>query len=397
MELSHRIALDPTVRQKEYFARACGTARFVWNWALAEWNAQYGLGGKPRATELKRLFNAIKYQRFPWLNGVHRDAHAQPFANLNKAFRNFFKGRAKRPQFKKKGKCRDSFYVANDKFSVDGRTVRLPLIGRVKMTEELRFAGKIQSAVVSREADRWFVSISVEVAGAVLMPVRGEPVGVDFGVTTFATLSTGEKIAAPKPLKKALRKLRRLGRWHSRKALKSQNRRKAALKLSRLHRRIKNVRQDFIHKFTTQLVRQHGLICVEDLNVQGMVKNHNLALHISDAGWSEARRQLEYKAKFYNSSVIVCDRWYASSKTCSVCGCRAAAMPLSVRQWTCAECGTSHDRDVNAAINLKNNTVGFTGIYASGDCGAGVRLAGHETAVVERGTLPRAFIGAQER
>jgi putative transposase len=388
--LTHRIQLDPTVRQREYFAQACGTARFVWNWAMAEWNAQYAAGQKPKASALKAQFNAIKYQRFPWLQGIHRDAHAQPFANLSRAFNNFFQGRAKRPTFKKKGKCRDSFYVANDKFAVNGRVVWLPIVGRVKTTEALRFAGKIQSATVSRDADRWFISISVEMPDQHPEPPDGEAVGVDLGIATFATLSTGEKVEAPKPLKKALRKLRRLGQQHSRKRLKSQNRRKAAMKLARQHRRIKNIRQDFLHKFTTRLAKSHREICIEDLNVQGMVKNHNLALHISDAGWSEARRQLEYKAQLHGSCLTIRDRFYASSKTCSACGWRVDALPLSLREWVCPQCGIVHDRDINAAVNLKLNTAGYAGIDACGETGA-VRP------LVEAGTLPCAHISAQER
>ena len=155
MTLAHGLELDPTVKQREYFARACGTARLVWNGALARWHAEYEAGAKAKASELKRRFNRVKYQQFPWLTNIHRDAHAQPFADLSQAFRNFFEGRARHPRFKKKGKCRDSFYIANDQFSVNGSSVRLPMIGSVRMTEAPRFTGKIQSAMVNRDADRW--------------------------------------------------------------------------------------------------------------------------------------------------------------------------------------------------------------------------------------------------
>jgi putative transposase len=410
MTLSHRIELDPTVKQTKYFAQACGTARFTWNWALAKWNAQYERGEKPNATALKRQFNAIKYKQFPWMKSVHRDAHAQPFAYLGEAWSQHFQSIKQwkcgeivksrivgKPSFKKKGKCRDSFYVANDKFRLNGRTIRLPVIGWIRLSEKLRFKGKINHAVVSREADRWFVSIGIEAPTKPAPKPAGAPLGVDLGLTTFADLSIGEKTKSPRPLKKALRTLRRLGRWHSRKRLKSQNRRKAAMKLARQHRRVKNVRNDFLHKFTTNLAKSHSEIYIEDLNVRGMLKNHKLAFHVSDAAWSETRRQFEYKTALYGSTLIVRDRFYPSSHLCSVCGEKADKMSLSVRVWICANCGTVHDRDHNAAINLVQNTVGYTGIHASGDCGSGVRETGRETAVEERGTLPCAHIRAQER
>lgn len=387
MTLSHRIAIDPTQAQRRYFERAAGTARFVFNWALAEWNAQYEAGGKPKASEIKRYFNSVKYERFPWLREIHRDAHSQPFANLHKAFRGFFSGKSKRPKFKKKGKCRDSFYVACDKLRVSGTDARLPVIGTVRLAEELRFVGKIQSATISREADRWFISISVEMSDAAIPTPAGDPVGVDLGLTAFATFSTGEKVDAPKPLKRAQRKLRRFGRWHSRKQAGSKNRTKATMKLARQYARIKNVRQDFIHKLTTRLAKTHSEICIEDLNVKGMVKNHNLALHIGDAAWGEARRQLEYKTVMYGSALSVRDRFFPSSKTCSACGFVNRSLKLKDRQWTCSDCGSRHDRDTNAAINLiKPTTAGYAGSNAHGDRSSGAWMAPRETTVGEVGT-----------
>ena len=376
MILAHKIRLDPTVKQALYFQRACGTARFTWNWALAEWNKLYAAGGKPKAGDLKKTFNAIKYEQWPWLSDIHRDAHAQPFTNLQKAFTNFFKKTAKHPVFKKKGQARDSFYVANDKFTVEDYTVRLPVVGSVRLTEPLRFAGKIMSAVVGREADHWFISVSVDVPTQTPppQPPGGGPVGVDVGLTTFAALSTGERIEAPKPLRMAIRRLRRASRWHSRKAKGSRNRRKACMCLAKVHRRIKNIRNDFTHKLSTRLAKTHSRIGVEDLNVKGMLKNHKLARAISDAGWSEFRRQLAYKTQLYGSELVVFDRFYPSSKACSRCGCIAEKMPLSVREWTCPECGAAHDRDLNAAKNLEPTTDGLSGSRACGEgCGKAPR------------------------
>ena len=243
---AHKIALDPTPEQTDRFKRAAGTARFVWNWALAEWNRLFKAVEKPNAMDLKKRFNAVKGDAFPWVYESPRDANAQPFEDLQAAFRNFFAGRARRPRFKKKNKCRDSFYVANDKFSLDGRRVRLPKIGQVKMREALRFQGKILGARVSRTADRWFLSVQVETD---LTPFdAGESqdgvIGVDLGVDRLAVLSDGTTFANPKPLRKGLRKLQRLSRQLSRKVKGSANYAKAARKLARLHARIADLRSD---------------------------------------------------------------------------------------------------------------------------------------------------------
>ncbi len=213
MHLTHKIALRPTPEQADYFNCACGTARRVWNWALAEWKKQYVAGQKPNAMALKKQFNAIKYSDpqwldengQPWIKTIHRDAHAQPFAHLAKAWNRFFAeikaGKpAHEPQFKKKGHCRDSFYVANDKFSVSDKTIRLPKIGDVVLTEALRFGGKILGATVSRTGNRWFVAIQVEVPDAHfhLPRTANEIQGIDLGIKAVATLSNGEFVQAPK-------------------------------------------------------------------------------------------------------------------------------------------------------------------------------------------------------
>jgi len=381
MHLTHKIALCPTPEQADYFRRACGTARFVWNWALAEWNRQSAAGLKPNAMALKKQFNAIKYAQYPWIKAIHRDAHAQPFAHLRRAWVRFFAARkagrpAHAPQFKKKGHCRDSFYVANDKFRLDGTTIHLPKVGAVAMTEALRFDGNVLGATVSRTADRWFVAIHVEVTDAqYYRQRRGHGVcGVDVGVTAAATLSSGERIAAPKLLKAALRRLKIRGRRLSRKleaarvaarvapqsALpkgtrlpKSEGFKKASIALARTHARVANIRRDFTHKLTTRLCRENQAVAIEDVNVKGMLANGRLARAISDVGFGMFRSQMEYKAKRYGIRLVIADRWYPSSRLCSVCGAKHDALTLEDREWTCAQCGARHDRDLNAALNLK--------------------------------------------
>jgi putative transposase len=392
MLLAHRIRLDPTPGQCDYFARAAGTARRVWNWALAEWNRQLACGGRPNAMALKKQFNRIKYsdpdwldeEGRPWLHTIHRDAHAQPFANLARAWSRYFEKRlagqpAHRPRFKKKGRCRDAFYLANDKFRIEGMAAVLPRIGRVGLRETLRWRGKIMGASVVREADRWFLSVQVEVPERLARASRtGDAVvGVDLGVTAAATLSSGEKIAAPRPLKAALRRLRIRSRRQSRKleAAKAQagitgripkgtwlpvskNRTCGARALARLHARIARVRADFTHKLTTRLCRENQAVVIEDLNVSGMLANGRLARAIADVGFHEIRRQLAYKAARYGTTVVLADRWYPSSKLCSSCGTRHGTLALGDRVWTCDGCGTHHDRDVNAAINLQRLATG---------------------------------------
>jgi putative transposase len=392
MLLAHRIRIDPTHEQREYFARAAGTARRVWNWALAESLRQVASGGKPNAMALKRQFNAIKYldpawldaDGNPWLRSVHRDAHAQPFANLARAWRRYFAQRragekARPPRFKKKGRCTDSFYIANDKLRLDEKTAVLPKIGRVGLREALRWPGRILGASVSREADQWFLSVQVKVPGEVARRCRtGDGiVGVDLGVSSAATLSSGEKFAAPRPLRSALRRLRIRSRRLARKLKSaraaagikgripkgtrlpaSKNRTKGALALARLQARIAQVRRDFTHKLTTRLCRENQAVAIEDLNVKGMLANARLSRAIADVGFYAFRRQLLYKAPRYGTDIVLADRWYPSSKLCSHCGVRNATLALGERSWTCTACGAHHDRDVNAAINLQRLATG---------------------------------------
>lgn len=431
MQLTHKIALYPTPEQVDYFNRACGTARRVWNWALNEWNKQYAAGRKPNAMALKKQFNAIKYSDpqwldengRPWLKGIHRDAHAQPFAYLAKAWDRFFAAKkagkpAHKPKFKKKGRCRDSFYVANDKFKIDGKVICLPKIGKVAMSEALRFEGKILGATVSRTADRWFVSIQVEVKDEQFYRRRKADgiVGVDLGVKAAATLSNGELLRAPKPLKAALRRLRIRSRRLSRKieAAKvaagfnpkgalpkgtrlpiSSNRQKSAQALARLHARIANIRADFTHKLTARLCRENQAVVIEDLNVRGMMANERLARAISDVGFGMFRSQMEYKSKRYGTQLVIADRWFPSSRLCSVCGWKNEELSLRDRAWTCPKCSTHHDRDLNAAINLQRLATA-TALPVASPFGNGGATSGGVPEVVGKVTPVRHEHGHQD-
>ena len=376
MIIAHKIALDPSNVQATYFAKAAGVARFAYNWALAEWKRQYDAWKadnslpKPSQAALGRQLNAIKLEQFPWMLEVTKNAPQMAIIQLGQAFKNFFAGRAKYPKFRKKG-AHDRFTLTNDLFSVEGSRIRIPKLGWVRMRESLRFAGKIMSATISRVADRWFVSIVVDTEDPPKRKAENQGiVGVDLGVSALATLSPGEIITGPKPHKALLDRLRRLSRSLSRKQKGSRNRQKAKAKLARLHARIANIRADALHKLTSDLTSRFHTIGIENLNVRGMMRNRHLARSIADMGFSEFRRQLEYKAAMRGGQVVVADRWFPSSKTCSACGSVQEAMPLSVRQWICPDCGACHDRDVNAAINLKNMAAS-SAVSACGEEGSG--------------------------
>jgi putative transposase len=354
--LCHKIRLRPTTEQEVVFRKAAGVARFAWNWALDQWDRQYKSGEKPTEGALRKQLNAVKHDRFPWMAEVPKSVPQQAVKNLGRAFANFFEKRARYPRFKRKGRCRDCARFDNGPgtFTCSGKSIQLPLVGRVKTREALRFTGRPLSAVVSCVAGRWFVSVAVEVGHTT--PARenqAADVGIDLGVSTAVILSTGEKREGPKPLRQLLRKLRRLSKRHSRKQLGSANRGKSARRLARLHYRIRCVRADWLHKTTTEIVRRFDRVAIEDLNVRGMVANRSLSRSINDVGFFEFRRQLTYKADLYGTHLHVADRFYPSSKLCSRCGHKLADLPLSVRHWRCPSCGTNHDRDVNSAVNLE--------------------------------------------
>ncbi|MDD4933293.1 MAG: transposase [Methylacidiphilaceae bacterium] len=361
MLIAHRIALDPTNAQRTYFARASGVARFAWNWALAEWRRQYAARKddqslpQPTDASLRRQLNSLKREQFPWMFDVTKCAAQEAIIDLGAGFRSFFEKRGRYPRFKKKG-GHDSFCAANEAgtFRADGKRIKLPVIGWVRMREAIRFTGKLKRVTVSREADRWFVSVMVETDDIKPVEQPCAAVGVDLGVATLATLSTGKAIAGPKAHKTLLKRLRRTSRALSRKRKGSANRRKARAKLARLHSRIANIRRDATHKATTMLVKTYRRIGIEDLNVRGMARNRHLARSIMDGGFSEFRRQLDYKARFYGATVVVADRWFPSSKTCSCCGSVKAELALSQRLFQCDDCGYEARRDLNAARNLEN-------------------------------------------
>ena len=356
---AYRYELDPNAQQDILLVKHAGTARFAYNWGLALCKTRLEHHEPvPHGAELHRLWNVFKLENASWWVEVSKCSPQEALRDLDRAFGNFWRCRkAGRPvgfpRFKKKG-VHDGFRLTGS-IRVEPRHVILPRLGAIHTKEAtVKFRGQILSASVSREADRWYVSLTVEMERSDPVPVEGPVIGIDLGLSSFAVLSDGTALQSPRALERSLRRLRRASRAHSRKQRGSRNRRKSAMRLARLHRRIRNQRRNFLHKVTTELAKTKSVIVIEDLNVQGMIRNRHLARHIADAGWSEFRRMIVYKTVWYGSQLLVAPRFFASSKTCSVCGAVKEHLALSERIYHCDVCGAVLDRDLNAARNLEN-------------------------------------------
>jgi putative transposase len=350
-------------------------------------------GEKPTAAKLKTQWNAIKHACYPWVDDVHKDANQQPFTHLATVFQKFFRHEAAYPTYKKKGQ-HDSFYISNDKCAVHGKRFRIPRLGWVRMREALRFEGQLMSAVVSRTADRWFVSLAVrlEVTPHPCETQAGK-VGIDLGIHHLATLSTGQVIDGPKPLKAALHALRRGNRQLARRVKYSANWHKTKTKLARRHARIAHIRHDALHKLTTSLCQTFTEVVIEDLHVKGLVRNHKLARAISDMGLRTFRCMLAYKAEVAGVTVTVADRWFPSSKMCRCCRVLHDTLTLKDRVFVCPACGHTEDRDLHAAKNLAT----YPGLQGNDDA-CGLLSAGQgemppgETRQGEAGTSDSALV-----
>ncbi|EFH88787.1 IS200/IS605 family element RNA-guided endonuclease TnpB [Ktedonobacter racemifer] len=361
----------PTPEQQQMLAQTFGCCRFVYNWALRKkTDAYYKDHQRLYYKDLSILLTDLKQQEeMHWLNAVSSVPLQQALRHLDKAFLNFFEGRAKYPTFHKKRNQQSATYTSN---AFTWRTGTLTL---AKMREplDIRWSRPLpkdaipSSVTISKDcANRYFISILVEDDIAHL-PVIEQAIGADLGLKSFVALSTGEIVGNPKFFHKDEKKLAKAQRRHAKKKKGSKNRDKARLKVARIHARIADRRRDFLHKLSTRLIRENQVVCVESLAVKNMVKNGSLAKAISDVGWSEFVAQLEYKADWYGRALVKIDKWYPSSKRCFDCGHILDSLTLDVRQWDCPECGVHHDRDINAANNIL--AVGLT-VNA---CGEAVR------------------------
>jgi putative transposase len=332
---------------------------------------------------------------------VSKCAVQEALRDLDSAFKHFFrkvqlkkqgklKGKVGYPKFKKKSKGRGSFrFPEGKKIHVYPDAICLPRLGRLRLKEQsyIPTTAKVLSATVSEKAGRWFVSVQVEEEQEKPVPTAPSAIGVDLGIKTLATLSDGTIFENPRVLKHALKKLKRLERAKSRRKKGSHNRAKARKAIAKTHARLANIRKDATHKLTSYLSKNHALVAIEDLHVAGMLKNHCLAQAVSDSNFGEIRRQLEYKAEWHGTHLVTIDRFYPSSKTCSGCGYIKPLLSLSQRVFVCESCGLTLDRDLNAAINLRNVAVGFTDTKnACGENSSGLCNGASETALVEAGT-----------
>lgn len=353
---AYRFRFYPTSVQESTLARTFGCARFAYNYMLRlrtdAWHLrQERVGYHETSAALTALKKTTEYA---WLNEVSSVPVQQSLRHLQTAFANFFARRAKYPSFRRKDGVQSAEYTTSA-FKWDGQSLKLAKMDAplaICWSRTLPKGAKPTTVTISKDmAGRYHVSILCDDAVSLKPKAQGE-VGIDLGLTHFAILSSGEKITAPKTLRRHETKLARLQRRLAKKQKGSVRRAKAKLKVAKLHAKIADTRRDFLHKLSTRLINENQVIAIESLAVGNMKKNRSLAKAISDASWSEFVRQLTYKAQWYGRTLTAIDRWYPSSKRCSDCGHMVAKMPLNVREWTCAECGAIHDRDVNAARNV---------------------------------------------
>ena len=344
----------PTPEQESHLDRTFGCVRFVWNWALRARTDAFRAGERMGYPATDKALTVLKQQpETAWLNEVSSVCLQQALRDLQVAFSNFFDKRTAYPSFKRKESRQSANYTERGfSFDPDRRVLKLAKIGAIKVKWSRKAIPQPSSIRLIRTASgKYFVSLVVETQPAPL-PETGESVGIDFGVARLATLSNGERISNPKHGAKWQRRLAFYQKRLARATKGSKRRAKVKRHVARIHEKIANSRSDTLHKLSTDLVTRFDVICVEDLNLRGMVKNHSLARAVSDASIGTAIRMIKEKAERYGKTVVKIDRWFPSSKTCSDCGHIVEKLPLSVREWACPECGTIHDRDANAAANI---------------------------------------------
>ncbi len=377
MRTAYKCRAYPDPEQAGVLNRTFGCVRVVWNRTLAWRHARYhGEQARTNFTQANAYLTAMKAtEELEWLNEVSSVPLQQAVRHQQAAFGSFFAGRARYPRYKSRNGRQSAEYTRSGFRYRDGRLYLAKMSAPLEFTWSWPDTGPaaIDPATVTVSRDpcgRWYVSFAVDVPGLRQLPATGAVVGVDLGIKDFAVTSDGEKIPNPRRLARRERNLARYQRRVARCQRGSANRGKARAKVARAHRKVRASRADFLHRASARLVRDHDVIVIEDLNVSGMVRNRSLAKAISDCGWGEFRRQLEYKCDRAGRHLIVIDRWYPSSKTCSSCGHLLASLSLSTRTWQCPSCGTRHDRDINAAKNILAAGLAVTA------CGGDVRHSG---------------------
>lgn len=354
---AYKYRLYPNKLQAELLNKHIGCARFVYNLALETKQAAYVSNKQSLSCfDLMKQLPELK-KECPWLSEVNSQSLQASIVNLDKAFTGFFKGHNSFPNFKKKS-SKQSFQVP-EKAKLDFETKKLSVrkIPNIKCVIDREFKGTIKTVTISKTpTGKYFASVLVDTCISIPAKKKIKPatsVGIDLGLKCFIATSAGEIIDHPKYLKSSMQRLKVLSRRVSRKKKGSANRKKSVMRLALLHEKVANQRKDFLHKLSTQLINNHDTLCMEDLNISGMTQNHNLAQSIIDSGWGMFGGFVKYKADWTGKNVVQIGRFEPSSKLCSTCGTVNQLLTLADREWLCANCGTMHDRDINAAINIK--------------------------------------------
>ncbi|MEZ0612010.1 RNA-guided endonuclease InsQ/TnpB family protein [Fibrella sp. WM1] len=353
MKVRYTYRVYPTPSQQEHLAKVFGCVRYVYNWGLRYRMDAYERGEKVNFAQSSAALTILKKMpEYSWLNEVRSVPTQQALRHLDSAYRNLFAKRSGFPRFKNKYSKQSAEFTALA-FKYEKGVLSLAQIGALKVRWSRPFASQPTTVTISKtRTGRYFVTIVLDEPTPTYLAKTGQSVGIDLGISHLATLSTGETIANPRHTKNYQKQLAKAQRILSRRTKGSNRRNRQRLKVVRIQEKITNTRKDHLDKVTTTLVRRFDRIAIEDLHVRNMVKNRKLAKHISDASFGAFRHMLTYKCSWYGKELVVIDRFYPSSKTCSTCGHVEAKMPLNVRAWECPKCSSKHDRDINAAKNI---------------------------------------------